>query len=198
MDAGAQLVKGTEVRGLATTDGRVRGVVLPSGTIEADTVVLAAGTRSKALCAGIGIELPVDPSPATLTRFASPGGLVGRVVAGPDLEIRQDAAGRVLVSDYYVEGESPEDRAAITLALIRRRLHGAGTVTPIDARVGWRPMPADGMPIVGFTPDAPGLYLAVMHAGVVMAPIVGRLATGEIVAGNEAEALALCRLSRFG
>ena len=75
--------------------------------IEADTVVLAAGTSSKALCAGIGIELPVESSLATLTRFAGPGGLVGRVVAGPDLEIRQDAAGRLFVSDYYVEGESP-------------------------------------------------------------------------------------------
>ena len=198
VEAGAQLVEGTEVRGLASTNGRVSGVVLPSGTIEADTVVLAAGTDSKALCAGIGIELPVEPSPATLTRFAGPGGLVGRVIAGPDLEIRQDAVGRLFVSDYYVEGESPEDRAASTLALIRRRFHGADTVKPIDARVGWRPMPADGMPIVGFTPDAPGLYLAVMHAGVVMAPVVGRLATGEIVAGNEAEALAPCRMSRFG
>ena len=47
-------------------------------------------------------------------------------------------------------------------------------------------------------PDAPGLYLAVMHAGVVMAPVVSRLATGEIVAGNEAEELAPCRVSRFG
>ena len=76
-------------------------------TIEADTVVLAAGTSSKALCAGIDFELPVESSPATLTRFAGPGGLVGRVVAGPDLAIRQDAAGRLFVSDYYVEGESP-------------------------------------------------------------------------------------------
>ena len=172
--------------------------VAPSGTIEADTVVLAAGTSSKTLCAGIDFELPVESSPATLTRFAGPGGLVGRVVADPNLEIRQDAAGRLFVSDYYVEGESPEDRTAGTLALIRRRFHGADTVTPIDARVGWRPIPADGMPIVGFTPDAPGLYLAVMHAGVVMAPVVSRLATGEIVAGNEAEALAPCRVSRFG
>ena len=54
------------------------------------------------------------------------------------------------------------------------------------------------MPIIGFIPDAPGLCLAVMHAGVVMALVVGRLATGEIVAGNEAEALAPCRLFRFG
>ena len=42
---------------------------------------------------------------------------------------------------------------------------GAGTVRSIDARVGWRPMPADSAPIVGFTPYAPGLYLAVMHSG---------------------------------
>ena len=54
------------------------------------------------------------------------------------------------------------------------------------------------MPIGGFTADAPGLYLAVMHAGVVMAPAVGRLAAGEIVAGSEAEASAPCRVSRYG
>ena len=106
-------------------------------------------------------------------------------------------AGRPLVSDDYVDGESPATRAAHALALIRRRFRGADSVTPIDARVGWRPMPADGRPMVGFTPDAPGLYLAVMHAGVVMAPVVSRLASGEIVAGNEAEGLAPCRVSRF-
>ena len=54
------------------------------------------------------------------------------------------------------------------------------------------------MPIVRFTADAPGLCLAVMHTGVVMAPAVGRLATGEIVAGDETEALAPCRVSRYG
>ena len=100
--------------------------------------------------------------------------------------------------DYYLEGESPQDQAADTLALVRRRFRGVDPVTSMDAQVGWRPMPADGMPIVGFTPDASGLYLAVMHAGVVMAPVVGRLATAEIVDGNEAEALAPCRASRFG
>ena len=60
MEAGAQLVKGSEVKALANTGGRVSGVVLPGGTIEADMVVIAAGTESKALCADIGIELPVE------------------------------------------------------------------------------------------------------------------------------------------
>ena len=125
VEAGARLVEESEVKALAHTDGRVSGVVLPGGAIEADTVVLAAGTDSTALCADIGIALPVAPSPATLSRFAGPRGLVGRVVSGPDLEIRQDPAGGLFVADYYVEGESPEDRAAATLALIRRRFRGA-------------------------------------------------------------------------
>ena len=198
VEAGARLVEDSEVQPLASTDGRVSGVVLPGGTIEADIVVLAAGTDSVALCAGVGIALPVASSPATLSRFSGPAGLVGRVVSGPDLEIRQDAAGRLFVADYYVEGEALDERAADTLALIRRRFRGADAVESIDARVGRRPMPADGAPIVGFTPDAPGLYFAVMHSGVVMAPVVGRLATEEIVAGREAAALAPCRLSRFG
>ena len=198
IDSGARLVSETEVKALATTDGRVRGVVLPNGTIEADIVVLAAGTGSTALCADIGVELPVASSPATLCSFTGPERLIGRVVSCPDLEIRQDTSGRLLVCDYYLEGESPQDQAADTLALVRRRFRGVDPVTSMDTRVGWRPMPADGMPIVGFTPDAPGLYLAVMHAGVVMAPVVGRLATAEIVDGNEAEALAPCRASRFG
>ena len=47
VEAGARLVEGSEVQGVASTDGRVSGVVLPSGTIEADIVVLAAGTNSR-------------------------------------------------------------------------------------------------------------------------------------------------------
>ena len=158
-----------------------------------------AANSPSVIIAGAGIV-----SAALAYHLASAGALVtiierSRPASGVTARsIAWIAAGRLFVSDYYVEGESPEDRAASTLALIRRRFHGADTVTPIDARVGWRPIPADRMPIAGFTPDAPGLYLAVMHAGVVMAPVVGRLATGEIEAGNEAEALAPCRVSRLG
>ena len=50
VEAGARLVEESEVKALAHTDGRVSGVVLPGGAIEADTVVLAAGTDSTALC----------------------------------------------------------------------------------------------------------------------------------------------------
>ena len=96
----------------------------------------------------------------------------------------------MFVADDYVESEALDNRVSDTLAIIRRNFRGTGKVAPTDARVGWRPMPVDGLPIVGFTPSVPRLYLVVMHAGVLMAPVVGRLSTDEIVAGNEAEALA--------
>jgi glycine/D-amino acid oxidase-like deaminating enzyme len=47
--------------------------------------------------------------------------------------------------------------------------------------VGWRPMPLDGFPASGASPTRRDVYLAVMHSGVTLAPIVGQLAAQEIV-----------------
>jgi glycine/D-amino acid oxidase-like deaminating enzyme len=58
-------------------------------------------------------------------------------------------------------------------------------------------MPADGEPIVGPVVGAPGLYLAVMHAAVTLAPAVGRLIASELVNGTVEPALADCSLDRF-
>lgn len=58
-------------------------------------------------------------------------------------------------------------------------------------------MPADGEPIVGPVAGVPGLYVAVMHAAVTLAPAVGRLVASELVDGTVEPALAGCRLDRF-
>ena len=43
----------------------------------------------------------------------------------------------------------------------------------------------------------PGLYLAVMHSAVTLAPAVGRLVARELVDGTVEPALAGCRVDRF-
>jgi glycine/D-amino acid oxidase-like deaminating enzyme len=58
-------------------------------------------------------------------------------------------------------------------------------------------MPADGEPIVGAVAGVPGLYLAVMHAAVTLAPIMGRLVARELIDGTIEPALSGCRLDRF-
>jgi glycine/D-amino acid oxidase-like deaminating enzyme len=43
-----------------------------------------------------------------------------------------------------------------------------------------RPMPSDGLPIVGFVDSTPGLYVAVTHSGITLGPLLGELAAYEI------------------
>jgi glycine/D-amino acid oxidase-like deaminating enzyme len=76
-------------------------------------------------------------------------------------------------------------------------VHGGDTLAIEEAAPGVRPMPRDDLPIVGRVASLPGLYLAVMHAGIVMAPVVGRLAAAEICDDATETALDHCRLDRF-
>jgi glycine/D-amino acid oxidase-like deaminating enzyme len=51
--------------------------------------------------------------------------------------------------------------------------------------------------VLGFTPSVPNLYIALMHSGVTLAPLVGEWATLEIVDGVRVEALNPYRPERF-
>lgn len=168
--------------------GRVAGVETAAGPVSGGTVVLAAGVATAALAAPLGLRVPVDPSPATLFRFRAPAGLVRTVVNTQDFDLRQVATDRIIAA-----ADSPEQ----TLAAIRSTFRGAASVELLSARVSARPMPADGEPIIGPVAEVPGLYLAVMHSAITLAPGVGRLVARELVNGTAEPALAGCRLDRF-
>lgn len=68
---------------------------------------------------------------------------------------------------------------------------------PEQASVGLRPMPADGIPIIGYLPKVDGVYVCAMHPGVTLAAIVGRLASEEIIDDKASSALCSCRPDRF-
>ena len=84
-----------------------------------------------------------------------------------------------------------------TASAIRAELEGAEAIAPDFAAIGLRPMPVDGVPVIGYLPTIEGVYACVMHPGVVLAAIVGQLASGEIVDGQPASALQACRPARF-
>jgi glycine/D-amino acid oxidase-like deaminating enzyme len=168
--------------------GRVVGVETAAGPLSGATVVLAAGVATAALGAPLGIRVPVEASPATLFRLRAPAGLVRTVVNTPDFDLRQVAADRLLAA-----ADSPER----TLAAVRSTFRGAASVELLSSRVGLRPMPADGEPIIGPVAPVPGLYVAVLHSAVTLAPAVGRLVARELVDGAVEPVLAGCRLDRF-
>lgn len=178
----------------------VSGVHTTAGFLPAETVVLAAGTGTVALCAGIGVALPVAPSPAILVRLSAAPGLVRTIVATSSLEVRQLDDGTVLAPEAY-SGEKDQAALLATARRVRDRFAasfaGADDTKVLSAEIGWRPMPADEEPIIGRPTGTHGLYVAVMHSAITLAAAAGRLAASEILTGVPAPELAGCRPDRF-
>ena len=58
------------------------------------------------------------------------------------------------------------------------------------------PYPVDAHPIVGFTKQWTNLYIAVMHSGATLAPLMGKLIAEEVVNKRDEAVLAPYRLQR--
>ena len=190
----------TPVLGFTVRDARVTGVETATGLIEADMVVLAAGTGTASLAQKLGASLPIHASPAIFLRYQAPPGLVRGIISSHAMEVRQAEDGTMLAAEDYVDDAPDKQPAAIaqrTASAIREELEGAEAIAPAFACIGLRPMPLDGVPVIGDLPQVEGAYVCAMHPGVVLAAIVGQLASGEIVTGEPASALAACRPARF-
>ena len=106
--------------------------------------------------------------------------------------IKQKPDGRIVAGSDFGEGGGDLSREA-GLRLLKTMsavLPELGTVGVEKMTQGFRPLPADGFPIVGFAPGRTDLYLTVMHSGVTLGPLVGRLAAAEILDGVRADPLA--------
>jgi glycine/D-amino acid oxidase-like deaminating enzyme len=199
-DRGARLTPGVLATALAHHSGAVSGVETTAGIVPAETVVVAAGTATVALCAGIGVDLPVEPAPAILVRLRAAPGLVRGIVATPFMEFRQLDDGTILAPTAY-HGETDQTALLETARRVRDQFAasfaGAGDTEVVSVEVGWRPMPTDGEPVIGRPDGTQGLYVAVMHSAITLAAAVGRLAATEILTGVPAAELAGCRPDRF-
>ncbi|MEV4225473.1 FAD-binding oxidoreductase [Nonomuraea sp. NPDC049725] len=199
-DRGARLLAGVLATALDHQAGTVSGVQTTAGVVPAETVVLAAGTGTVALCTGIGITLPIEPSPAILVRLRAAPGLVRTIIATPSLEVRQLNDGTVLAPMAY-SGETDQAALLETARRVRDRFAasftGAGATEVVSVEIGWRPMPTDGEPVIGQPAGTRGLYVTVMHSAITLAAAAGRLAATEILTGVPAPELAGCRPDRF-
>ncbi len=199
---GARLRAPVEVRSLIVRDGKIAGVQTADGAIEADTVVLAAGLGSEVLAGQAGVRLPLTASPGVLLHTAPQKPVLDRVVFGPRSTFKQMPDGRIVASISGHEGGAPAgaDAAAFgkaiqTAAASYLPLVGKAGIERVS--VGQRVVPQDSFPVVGFAPGLDGLYVAVTHSGVTLAPALGRFAALEIVDGERADPLATFRPDRF-
>jgi glycine/D-amino acid oxidase-like deaminating enzyme len=197
---GARVITGTGVRALPTRGDRVIGAELNGQVIESDEVVLAAGTGTPALATQAGVTLPVTAEPGLLAYSRPHGPLLNGLVLAPELHMRQTVEGSVVAGADFGGGDPGRNPAATARDLFRQlqsMLIGGEALELGGYSVGYRPMPVDGFPIVGRPAGREGLYVAVLHSGITLAPAIGKFAAEELLKGRRHPLLAPYGPARF-
>lgn len=173
--AGARFVTG-QVQRIVHAAGRAVGVDHASGRIEADAVVLAAGSWSMQV---EGNGLPpgaVRPVRGQIALLDTRPPLLSRVVFSANGYLVPRADGRILCGSTM---EEVGHEKAVTAGGLRRVLDIALEIAPslasapvIETWSNFRPASPDGSPILG-AGTVPGLFYATGHTrnGILLAPV---------------------------
>ena len=209
-EAGTVVHTHTPVNELSLDErGRVEAVDTPNGEICCDAVVLANGTDTTELAATAGVHIPQQHSPGVVVRTDPQPPILQNVSVlhlppiddnRHEIHLRQSADGTLAIGQGSQESVDQDDSQEHADDLLSRAIHYLPTLAgarAIPKPVGYRPMPIDELPVIGFCEAAPNLYIALMHSGVTLAPLVGELGTVEIVDGARVEMLASYRPERF-
>jgi glycine oxidase len=197
---GAKVLLSTRVTGLEKDASQLIGVHTSNGFVESDIVVLAAGTSILELCSPLEIHVPVTSSPSILVQMKTSHKYIHTLISNAKFEARQLTDHILLAAEDYIDDSlenGPEAVGKRAFDTLRHSLKDGDQIELESIKVGLRPMPEDGYPIVGFDNRIKGLYLASMHAAITLAPLIARLAANEIINQQSESQLAPCRLSRF-
>ena len=157
------------------------GVQTSSSMLEADRVVLAAGSWSSAITVDGADPVPVKPIRGQLIQLQAEPGAIRRVMWGPDGYLVPWPDGSVLVGSTVEDVGFDE---AHTLEAVAKLRAAATSLVPALAavemtgvRTGLRPKGPDDVPILGRSTAVPGLIYATAHYrnGVLFTPLTVQL-----------------------
>lgn len=211
---GASIIHPCEVRELRFEGDRLSGVSTTTGTYSLDRLIIAGGVDTPKLAAQAGYTTPLVHAPGILVHTVRTRSLLRQVVESAHMYFKQHGDGRITGTDEpYAPDipahqeilQGPQDMPADIrtmhgeriLGKIQAKLSGAGDASYDHLSLGYRPMPQDGLPIVGFLPGSTNVYITVMHSGVTLAPIMGRYVSHEILYGDLIDELAPYRPDRY-
>ena len=212
---GARIVQGREVTGIRLDRGRVAGVETSAGAIAAPIVVNAAGAWAHRLAAGVGVQLPIEPSRHPVCAFRRPGDFARGPMIYADFVhqfyMRPETGDLCLVGsidpadaahladpDRYNEGVDLETitdfggRVSRRYPALERGFSRGGWAGIYDVTPDWHP-------VLDAIEEVPGLCVAAGFSGhgFKLCPAVGRMMAGLVTTGRRDERLEFFRADRF-
>lgn len=203
---GMNLRTQTAVRRLIAVNGRATGVETASGEIlSADVVVNCAGRWVNEVVGSPDFTVPLAPTLGLIAYTPAVGTAIRKVLRTPNLNVRADGGGRLLLRandlDEALADDDvarPDHPAAIELARRLGELVPAlGGIHAEAARIATRPIPQGGLPCVGTLPGLDNYWVAVTHGGINTSAFIGVALRDEILEGRPAPEYAPYRPDRF-
>lgn len=178
------------VTSIVSQAGRATGVRTPGGLVEADKVVVAAGTFSARLARDMGEAVPHQAVGGYHVMLRNPGVALERPLLPIDFRFAitpmKDAIRLAGIYEFGGEGQPfRQDLIDTMLAHIGKVLPGIRTGDTSVWR-GFRSYLPDGLPIIGASRTTEGLYylFGFSSSGMINGPAAGR-ALGALVSGSE-------------
>lgn len=204
VEMGATTAFGSEVRRINVASTAVSSIELASGeAYPVEKLVNAAGPGAADVARLVGRVLRMQQSPGLAVRVQTTGDWISRVIHPSGLAMRPDGARRLFLLARSVEpalpgaGHAPGELGDAVKRLAARAVPRLADASVVEARVGYRPVPVDGFPVIGKASGIHGYYEAVTHSGITLGPLVGRTLAAEIIHGHIDPLVSPFRASRF-
>ena len=205
-EMGVKFAWNTSVYGWRAEGGRIAGVSTTSGDLYADEYVLAGGSWSPSMVAGLGVRLPMQPGKGYSLTIPQPRFQLTKSLILTERRVAVTPMGEQLRFGGTMEISGHSD--SVRPERVEQIIAGAQAFFPemtaadfagIKPWFGYRPVSPDGLPYIGRMGRYANLATASGHAmlGLTMAPISGLLIS-EILTGRKPSVdLALLNPNRF-
>ncbi|HEU5447787.1 MAG TPA: FAD-binding oxidoreductase, partial [Acidimicrobiia bacterium] len=207
-ERGGRLVLNAGKASVVVDGGRAVGVETAEGeTYDADAVLVACGAATPAVVAPLGVEIP-NGSPVSMLVVTKPVEHDVRAVMNtPRAAVRPNPGSTfALDHDWYEEQitEHADGSFSIPDEVVQeladeasKLIAGNPELKPASWKIGYKPIPGDGEPVLGELGQVPGCFVAFTHSGATLGLITGELLAGEILTGEKHPMLATFRPARF-
>ena len=184
---------------ITQSGGRVGEVVGAGGErISTDAVVICAGPDVPTLASMLGVTVPMQNTAGFIAFTSATPVNIRTTITTPVVNVRPAGRGSYCIQSPSLDHSVTSDTPTSPIPTVAHEaLARASQIVPqldeahvVAAAVGVRPIPSDGLPLVGPLPGLEGAYIIATHSGVTLGPLLGRLIAREIHTGIVDERLA--------
>ena len=197
---GATLITECLVTDIQQSNKKLQKIQTSKGTLDAQKLVIACGNGTPQIASLAGIDVPLKDSPGVLAHSNPLPPLINRVLLTPYGHLKQNPDGAILVGSSFSGTDGTDDSFEAGRTLFEQAAKSVPQLKDASIKkmtLGWRVLPNDELPIIGSPLVAPDIYIAAMHSGITLSPLVGQLAAMELVDNVDVEMLRPYRLERF-